>query len=349
MSVFTKIKSFLGISFFDTVYKTIIFRDFFLALFPAHQKRVVRRVRKQQEKRLLEYSQQKTISVVFFLQNEAVWKYDSLYRLMEKSDRFQPIVVISPFNVHLIYDKKECLNVMRKAVNFAEQQGYKHLCAYNFSTNKWLNVRKKLNPDIVFFSKPYKDTLPQYHIYKFKDKLTLYSEYGICCIDIYRTNFNLPFNNLLWKFLVETEYQKGFAEQYLLCKGDNAVVVGALATEKLMAPSYQPKDVWRPQNHPKKRIIWAPHHTVDYLFNFSNFLVYCDLMLELAKKYEDKVQFAFKPHPVLGNIKQQLYDLGAEYSQMSGSGSTVFGIFKKRPTDIASLFPDCFTAVVELE
>ena len=299
MSVFTKIKSFLGISFFDTVYKTIIFRDFFLALFPAHQKRVVRRVRKLQEKRLLEYSQKKTISVVFFLQNEAVWKYDSLYRLMEKSERFHPVVVISPFNVHLIYDKKECLNVMRKAVYFAEQQGYNHLCAYDFSTNKWLNVRKKLNPDIVFFSKPYKDTLPQYHIYKFKDRLTLYAEYGICCIDIYRTNFNLPFNNLLWKFLVETEYQKGFAEQYSLCKGDNAVVVGALATEKLMDPSYQPKDVWKPQSHSKKRIIWAPHHTVDYLFNFSNFLVYCDLMLDLAKKYEDRVQFAFKPHPVL--------------------------------------------------
>jgi hypothetical protein len=218
---------------------------------------------------------------------------------MEKSEGFEPIVVVSPFNVHLIYDKAECLNVMQKAVSFAQKQNYNYLCAFDFEKKKWINVRKKLNPDIVFFSKPYKDTLPQYHIYKFKDKLTLYAPYGICCIDIYRTNFNLLFNNLLWKFLVETEYQKGFAEQYSLCKGDNAVVVGALATEKLMDPSYQPKDVWRPQNHPKKRIIWAPHHTVDYLFNFSNFLVYCDLMLELAKKYEDKVQFAFKPHPVL--------------------------------------------------
>ena len=67
---------------------------------------------------------------------------------------------------------------------------------------------------------------------------------------------------------------------------------------------------------------------------------------ELTNDFEEPI---FKLHPVLGNIKQRLYDLGAEYSQMSGSGSTVFGIFKKRPTDIASLFPDCFTAVVELE
>lgn len=67
---------------------------------------------------------------------------------------------------------------------------------------------------------------------------------------------------------------------------------------------------------------------------------------ELTNDFEEPI---FKLHPVLGNIKQRLYDLGAAYSQMSGSGSTVFGIFKKRPTDIASLFPDCFTAVVELE
>ena len=299
MSIINKIKGLKGISFLDTLYKVFTFHDFFIALFPSLQKREVRRVRKLQDKCLVQYSHKKKFSVLFFLQNESVWKYDSLYWLMEKSDEFEPIVVVSPFNVHLIYDKEECLNVMRKAVSFAKKQNYNYLCAFDFEKKKWINIKKTLNPDIVFFTKPYKDTLPQYHIYKFKDKLTLYAPYGICCIDIYRINYDLTFNNLLWKFLVETEFQKGFAEQYSLCKGDNAVVVGALATEKLIDPSYKPNDVWKPQSHSKKRIIWAPHHTVDYLFNFSNFLVYCDLMLELAKKYEDKVQFAFKPHPVL--------------------------------------------------
>ncbi len=208
MFIVNKIKGFKGISFLDTLYKTFTFHDFFIALFPSLQKREVRRVRKLQEKCKVQYSHKEKFLVVFFLQNESVWKYDSLYRLMEKSEGFEPIVVVSPFNVHLIYDKAECLNVMQKAVSFAQKQNYNYLCAFDFEKKKWINVRKKLNPDIVFFSKPYKDTLPQYHIYKFKDKLTLYAPYGICCIDIYRTNFNLLFNNLLWKFLVETEYQK---------------------------------------------------------------------------------------------------------------------------------------------
>ncbi|TWI80496.1 4-diphosphocytidyl-2-C-methyl-D-erythritol kinase [Lacibacter cauensis] len=38
-----------------------------------------------------------------------------------------------------------------------------------------------------------------------------------------------------------------------------------------------------------------------------------------------------KAHPEIATIKQQLYDAGAVYASMSGSGSTVFGIFEKEP------------------
>lgn len=36
-------------------------------------------------------------------------------------------------------------------------------------------------------------------------------------------------------------------------------------------------------------------------------------------------------HPEIQQIKNQLYSLGASYAAMSGSGSTVFGIFKQKP------------------
>ena len=39
----------------------------------------------------------------------------------------------------------------------------------------------------------------------------------------------------------------------------------------------------------------------------------------------------FKKYPEIGAIKQTLYDTGALYSSMSGSGSTVYGIFKGKP------------------
>lgn len=45
-----------------------------------------------------------------------------------------------------------------------------------------------------------------------------------------------------------------------------------------------------------------------------------------------------KMHPGIGDIKKKLYDNGAIYASMTGSGSAVYGIFEKQP-DPASLFP----------
>jgi 4-diphosphocytidyl-2-C-methyl-D-erythritol kinase len=42
-------------------------------------------------------------------------------------------------------------------------------------------------------------------------------------------------------------------------------------------------------------------------------------------------------HPIVGQIKQKLYSLGARYACMSGSGSSVFGIFEK-PVDLRTEF-----------
>lgn len=42
----------------------------------------------------------------------------------------------------------------------------------------------------------------------------------------------------------------------------------------------------------------------------------------------------FKVYPAIERIKDQLYNMGAIYASMSGSGSSVYGIFEKEPTEI---------------
>ena len=294
-----KIKQFVGISCVDSVYKAITFRDFFIAAFPSCLRSKVSKVRQIQEQKIKSLRQQDKCHVLFFLQTPSVWKYDSLYKKLESSECFEPLIVVSPYNVHLNYDMQECFRVMHQTEDFARESGYNYVCAYDWDKHKWRDIKKQCSPDVVFFTKPYKDTIPAYHIYNYLNTLTLYVPYGINCLNLYRNNYELPFQSLLWKLLVETEFQKQYAEIYEKSHGDNVEIVGALAEEKLMQTDYQPQDVWKKQEKRKKRIIWAPHHTVDYLFNFSNFLNYCEDMLRLAARYKDDVQFAFKPHPVL--------------------------------------------------
>jgi len=55
---------------------------------------------------------------------------------------------------------------------------------------------------------------------------------------------------------------------------------------------------------------------------------------QLINDFEEPVS---KAHPEIAHIKQKLYDAGAVYASMSGSGSTVFGIFEN-PTPVAQRF-----------
>ena len=54
----------------------------------------------------------------------------------------------------------------------------------------------------------------------------------------------------------------------------------------------------------------------------------------IMNDFED---FAFKKHAVIGKIKAELYENGALFSLMSGSGSSVYGIFRERPQLAGSL------------
>ena len=57
---------------------------------------------------------------------------------------------------------------------------------------------------------------------------------------------------------------------------------------------------------------------------------------------------AFKQHSELPDIKQRLYDLGAVYAQMSGSGSAFFGLFRTDPQQLKNAFPACYTFTTKL-
>ena len=58
--------------------------------------------------------------------------------------------------------------------------------------------------------------------------------------------------------------------------------------------------------------------------------------------FNDFEPSVFKKYPLLADIKQKLYDLGAEYAAMTGSGSTIYGIFSEPLDRPSELFPDMF-------
>ena len=64
----------------------------------------------------------------------------------------------------------------------------------------------------------------------------------------------------------------------------------------------------------------------------------------MVNDFEESI---FANHPLLAEIKQELYHQGAVYASMSGSGSTIFGLFCSRP-NCEEFFREHFTFVCQL-
>ena len=77
----------------------------------------------------------------------------------------------------------------------------------------------------------------------------------------------------------------------------------------------------------------------------------CDIVRQPIETWRDELtndfeKSVFSLHPEIGDIKEKLYDSGAVYAAMSGSGSSVFGIFRER-VDLTGQFEGMFCKTEE--
>lgn len=239
------------------------------------------------------------INVAFQLTNSSSWKNDYLFSAMVQSRRYHPYIVIMPPTYFRHNDQKSIDATIDATECYVKKKGYEYILPYDRQHHRWLDFRRKMKPDIMFFSVPYKDTPPRYYIYRFRHTLTCLIPYGFSSLNLLKLNYGLIFHGLVGMFMVETTIHKQTAASVAFNKAVNCVVTGYPGIEVFMHKDYVPQMLWKPQETNKRRVIWAPHHTIDGGADISTFLRYYDDMLVLAERYADKVQFVFKPHPVL--------------------------------------------------
>ena len=240
-----------------------------------------------------------SIVVCLFVCRISCWFFDDLYKLLEDSQVFKPYIVVKPF---LTMGKNALIDYMETTYNELEKRGYRVIKTYDKDTDTYLNIKEVLNPDIVFYTKYWPPQFrPEFYITQFMDRLSFYVPYAF---DIGRHNavYNFDLLNNVDRFLYNTPIHKEMAEKYMPNHGKNVYIIGSPKLDVFFDKSYIPTDNWKPQTVKKKRIIWAPHHedqTKDDMYQFDSFYYLCDFMFDMAEKYKDKIQIAFKPHPML--------------------------------------------------
>lgn len=235
------------------------------------------------------------IRVAFTAWNVSMWKYHSVYQLMEKHPRFEPLVVLTPSPGKSPEVRDRDLAEMRKVFS---ERGYKIWETVLTDSKSGLDFGIELPADIVFFTQPYSPQKLTRDIYR---KIFCYCPYGFTNVAAEKWQHNNFMQLIAWKIFHATQSTVNAAASCTTNKAENCVVSGYAFGDELSAERAV-RDPWKPQQAgTPKRVIWAPHFSIaeNAIFHVSNFLRLHEAMLELAEEFRGKIQWAFKPHPFL--------------------------------------------------
>ncbi len=239
------------------------------------------------------------LNVLFLCPDKDVFCLEKLFHLMEKSVEFKPVVGVFPYE-HIDPKIKFDASKYEKIVQWLEQKQMKYVPLYDFEKNEYLSL-KKFQPDIVFFNSTIGLKNTDRFLAEASNAITCFVPYGYFLSNsqkfVFDNDFNYKMTHLFW----ESSVALAMSEHYARNKGENSFFAGYPKLDPFF-DGHSPENVWKEQSVAKKKIVWAPHHSIENdpdHYGYSCFNELADVMLELAEKYRDKAQFAFRPHPLL--------------------------------------------------
>lgn len=244
-----------------------------------------------QRQRLREVRKRGEVNVMFVVPNLPMWRAQGLLDLLRLDKRFNLFIVAkSPTS----FTEKENQRNVRALRDFFSEQGVFFNALIETEAKQLLD---QVNPDVVFYTQPPDMSSPNSEFVYLRDRLHAYIPYGFMSLNK-SWNYNLFFHNIAWRFYLPTELHLKTARIWSDCKGENVRIVGEPHADDFIYGEY--REVWHCGSD-KKRIIWAPHFQINHngMFNRPSFIWTCDVMVEIAKLYKDRIHFAFKPHPRL--------------------------------------------------
>ncbi|EKO3735538.1 CDP-glycerol glycerophosphotransferase family protein [Vibrio metschnikovii] len=276
---------------------------------------------------LQEIKGKEKIKVVFLAIHKSVWKVDPVFKKMLDDPYFEPLILVCPY---VPYGRNRMLNDLKGCYDYFQNKGYPVVNSYDEDNDKWVTL-EKINPDIVFFTNPHNLTRKEYYEDAYLNYLSCYVPYSfdVSRYDNYVAQYNQVFHNAIWLIFAPHKADLDIYKSYSQGKSNNVVMSGYPFIESFFNKD-RPLMVWKSQNKIKRKLIWAPHHTIDNpSLPYASFLKIAEFMKSISLKFSSEVQFAFKPHPIL---KSKLYihpDWGKEktddyYSYWSNAGNTQY-------------------------
>jgi len=260
-------------------------------------------MQKKHQELLVNIRGKKKLKVIFLVIHKGIWKLDPVFQKMAKDPFFEPIILVCPYTPN---GENNMWQEMKECYEYFEEKEYPLLSSFDREKNRWRTL-EEIQPDIIFFTNPHKITRKEYYEDAYLNYLTCYVPYYSDVASNYNVDsaYNGIVQNIVWLYFASSSYSFERAKCFQANRGTNVILSGMPNLESLSVSKSSSHDVWKSVGD-RKRIIYAPHQSVlkNEPLYMSTFIEVADFMILLSEKYKDKVQWSFKPHPLL---KEKLY------------------------------------------
>lgn len=272
----------------------------------------------------------KKIKVWIMVFLDSVWAYDNLYQLFEDSDRFEPLVVI-------VNSQNRKRNESNKIL--LESKGYRYVM---FRDTKELG-----EPDLVMYPTMYKQYEKNINICDRKiSSLIFCIPYTFWC-DIESDHLlDSKNSNVLWRFYAPTNIHKKMGYDLNLIGNMNMRYSGYPKLDDFLQIKKKPSE--------KKIIIYAPGLvSTSEVANFGTFHLNGEDILEIAERTSDRINWIFRPHPILGNAMIRIgkytsktyEDYLARWKKIKGAKVSVGGSYNELFVNSDAMITDAISFV----
>ncbi len=230
------------------------------------------------------------IKIGFVSYDASMWCGDELYNFFARDERFEPTIFLC-----LRTDEGNKESVQKDFRHGVEQFKSRGLNVVPL-TERTAAVPAQ---DVLIFLTPYLDVLPNaFQMSNMTARtLTTYIPYGFAVSQLYGY-FNIPFMFVLWKNFMESKIALKLFEEKSKIGAPRGLYSGYPKLDTFFAKKQKLKFNWKTARHKSKKIIWAPHWSIDEGVKYATFQWNFRFMYDFAKAHPE-ISWVVKPHPNL--------------------------------------------------
>jgi hypothetical protein len=227
------------------------------------------------------------LKIAFMLPEISLWDvFAPIYRAMQASERFDPIVVA--------FTRADVTSEKSKTKILATLEKMKVKFVFFELVGKFYPSIAELEVDVIFYTlgsiaypEPYRIEFTSQYC------LTCYISYGFLMANEHEYQFGQTFHHTAWRIFASTPREEAEYGNRSRRLTNNIVTTGYTKFD------LYPKNIPPPPQRPL--IIWAPHWTIGTVYPALNLGTFAEICNDMATFMENSchIDFIFKPHPNL--------------------------------------------------